>query len=65
MEAILSKQIWLYPIDRRLIIVITRSKKFSPRPRFGFYEKNNKTYFLAGFGKTLMGMRIVSNNDAE
>ena len=62
MEAILSKQFWLWPVmDRRLIIVVTRSKEFIVLPRFVFYEKNSKTYFVAGFGKIHAGMRIVRN----
>ncbi|MBI5389696.1 hypothetical protein HZB01_04955 [Candidatus Woesearchaeota archaeon] len=61
MKAILNKQFWLWPImDRRFIFVVAKSKEFIMLPKFGFYEKNGKTYFVAGFGKLHAGMRIVS-----
>ena len=63
MKAIFSKQFLLWPVmDRRLIIVITRTKKFILMPKFGFYGMNGKTYFIASFGWIHAGLRIVNND---
>lgn len=58
MEALLTKNIFLWPPAWRMIIVIAKSRKFLIVPKFGFYENKGKTYFVMAFGKIYTGIRI-------
>ena len=58
MEALLTKNIFLWPPAWRMIIVIAKSRKFLIFPKFGFYENKGKTYFVMAFGRIYMGIRI-------
>lgn len=58
MEALLTRNIFLWPPAWRMIIVIAKSRKFLVAPKFGFYENKRKTYFVMAFGWIYMGIRI-------
>ena len=62
METIVLKNVWLWP-PWRLIVIVAWGKEFAIIPKFGFYERNNKTYFVMAFGKIYIGLRSFCVDD--
>lgn len=58
MKAIVSKNIWLWPLNWRLTFVIAKDKKINLVPRIGFSENKGRTYFVIVIGKIYAGLRL-------
>jgi len=63
MEAIVSKNMWLWPPKWRWILVIAKNKRFNLIPRFSLSERKGKSYFVIAFGKIYIGLRFFCVDD--